>query len=125
MGKMNVAQAIHVVPVYFGADKATGVVAAFINMKLYNAVEFIIGFGTQGTASYTFQMQASATAAGSSSTDVAYSYRKTAAAGTDTMGDVTAVAAGAAVTATYTTDSGMSWIVDVDPGVMTDRKSVV
>lgn len=125
MGVRNNAQQIHIVPVYYGADKASGVIADFINMKNYNAIEFIIGFGTQGTADYQFQMQASASQNGGTGTNIDFSYRKTAAAGTDTMGAVTAVTAGSTVTAAYTTDSGMYWIVDVDPDVMTAAKPYV
>jgi hypothetical protein len=38
------------------------------------------------------------------------------------MGAVTAVTAGASVTAAYTTDSTMYWLVTVDPDVMTAAK---
>lgn len=125
MGVRNNAQEIHIVPVYFGADKASGVIADFINMKHYQAVEFIIGFGTMGTADYQFQVVASASQAGGSGSDIDFTYRKTAAAGTDTMGAVTAVSAGSTVTAAYATDSTMKWIVDVDPDVVTAAKPYV
>jgi len=121
----SMAEQIHVVPVYFGADKASGVVADFINMKLFHKVEFIIGFGTMGTADYQFQVIASASQSGGSGSDIAFSYRKTAAAGTDTMGDVTAVAAASTCTAAYLTDSTMSFIVDVDSSELTDTKPYV
>jgi Tfp pilus assembly protein PilW len=121
----NFAQDIHIVPVYFGADKASGVIADFINMKLFHKVEFILGFGTQGTADYEFQVVASAAQAGSSGSDIDFKYRKTAAAGTDTMGDVTAVTAGSTVTAAYATDSTMYWVIDVDSSDLTDAKPYV
>lgn len=125
MGVRNNAQIVRPVNIYFGADKASGVIADFINMKLYRAVEFIIGFGTMGTADYQFQVVASASQAGGSGSDIDFTYRKTAAAGTDTMGAVTAVTAGSTVTAAYATDSTMCWYVDVDPDVVTDAKPYV
>ena len=121
----NYGEQIHIVPVYFGADKASGVVADFINMKLFHKVEFILGFGTQGTEDYQFQVVASASQDGGSGSDIAFEYRKTAAAGTDTMGAVTAVAAASTVTAAYATDSTMYWIIDVDSSQLTDTKPYV
>lgn len=121
----NLGEQIHIVPVYFGADKATGVVADFINMGLFHKVEFIIGFGTMGTADYTFKLQASAAQAGTTATDLAFQYRKTAAAGTDTMGALTDVAAESTATAAYATDSGMYWIVDFDSSELTAAKPYV
>ncbi len=115
----NMGEQIHIVPVYFGANKATGEVADFINMGLFHKVEFIIGFGTMGTADYTVKVQASAAQAGSSGTDLAFQYRKTAAAGTDTMGAVTDVAAASTFTAAYATDSTMSFIIDVQSDELT------
>ncbi len=121
----NMAEQIHIVPVYFAANPATGVVADFINMAKYHKVEFIISFGTMGTADYTFQIQTSAAQAGSFTSDIAFQYRKTAAMGTDTMGTITDVAAAATCTAAYLTDSTMLFIVDVDSSELTDAKPYV
>ena len=121
----NIGEQIHIVPVYFGADKATGVVADFINMGLFHKVEFIISFGTMGTEDYQFKMQASAAQAGSTATDLAFQYRKSAAAGTDTMGDLTDVAAASTCTAAYATDSTMLFIVDIDSSELTADKPYV
>lgn len=116
----NLVEQIHIVPVLFEANKATGVVAKFINMKLYHKVEFIISFGTMGTADYTAKMQCSAAVAGTTATDLAFQYRKSAAAGTDTMGALTDVAAASTFTAAYATDSTMLFIVDIDSSELTD-----
>lgn len=115
----NMGEQIHIVPVYFAANPATGVVADFINMGKFHRVEFIIGFGTMGTADYQFKIQASAAQNGGTGTDLAFQYRKTAAAGTDTMGAVSDVAAASSATAAYLTDSTMSFIVDVDSSELT------
>jgi hypothetical protein len=125
MSVKNMAQLIHVVPVHFAANSATGVATAFVNMKLFEKVEFIISFGTMGTADYAFKMQASATYAGGTATDLAFNYRKTATAGTDTMGDVTAVVAASSCTAAYLTDSAMLFIVDMDSAELTADKPYV
>lgn len=121
----NMAEEIHIVPVYFAANPATGVVADFINMGKFHKVEFIISFGTMGTESYTVKMQASAAQAGGAATDLAFQYRKTAAMGTDTMGAVTDVAAESTFTATYTTDSTMLFIVDIQSDELTAAKPYV
>ncbi len=121
----NVAQEFHIVPVVFEANKATGVVADFINMKAIHKVEFIISFGTMGTEDYEVQVIASAAQGGGTGSDLAFSYRKTAAAGTDTMGDLTAVAAGSTLTAAYLTDSTMLFIIDVNSAELTADKPYV
>ena len=121
----SMAQEIHVVPVYFAANPATGVVADFINMAKFHKVEFIISFGTMGTADYQFQIQTSAAQAGSTTSDIAFEYRKTAAMGTDTMGAITAVAEAATCTAAYATDSTMLFIVDVQSDELTAAKPYV
>ena len=115
----NMAEQIHIVPVLFEANKATGVVAKFINMKLYHKVEFILSFGTMGTADYTVKYQASAVTAGTTATDLAFQYRKSAAAGTATMGAVTDVAAASTFTAAYATDSTMLFITDFESAELT------
>ena len=115
----NMGEQIHIVPVLFEANKATGVVAKFINMKLFHKVEFIVSFGTMGTADYTVKYQASAAVAGTSATDLAFQYRKSAAAGTDTMGAVTDVAAESTFTAAYLTDSTMLFITDFESAELT------
>ena len=119
MSVKNMAQLIHIVPVLFEANKATGVVAKFINMGKFEKVEWVISFGTMGTADYTFKMQASAAVAGTTATDLAFNYRKTAAAGTDTMGAVTDVAAASTFTAAYATDSTMLFITDFESAELT------
>ena len=121
----NIGEQIHIVPVYFAANPATGVVADFINMGLFHKVEFIISFGTMGTADYTFKMQASAAQAGTTATDLAFEYRKSAAMGTDTMGAVTAVAAESTCTAAYLTDSTMLFVVDIQSDEATAAKPYV
>jgi len=113
------AQHRHIVPLHWEANSATGVATAFVQLKKFHRVQFIACFGTMGTEDYTVKVQASVAAAGSTATDLAFNYRKTATAGTDTMGAVTAVAAASTVTMAYATDSGKLLIIDIDASELT------
>ena len=111
MGKMNVAQNIHIVPILTPTQKTATYVAPHINMKLYEKVELIVHLGTVAADGFTMTVTQSAATAGSTSTAIAARYRATAAAGTDTMGAVTALAStGLATTTAFTT---LTLIVDI------------
>ena len=117
MGKMNVAQDIHIVPITATVSQSATLVAPHVNMKLYEKVEFIVHFGALETANFVLTVTQSAVTAGSTSTAIAARYRLTAVAGTDTMGDVTALAdTGLAITTAHTT---LTMIVDLDSSDMT------
>jgi hypothetical protein len=113
MGKMNLAQDIHIVPLRVTTTDTATFVAPHINMKLYDKVEFILHLGTCSGDSFVMTVTQSAATAGSTSTAIAARYRLTAAAGTDTMGDVTAIAS-TGLTLTYGTVTLKTVIVDVD-----------
>ncbi len=125
MGIKNFAEQTHIVPLHWAANSATGVATKFVQLKTFHKVQFIACFGTMGTADYTVKVQASAAAAGSDATDLAFSYRKTAVAGTDTMGTLTDVAAASTVSMDYTADSGKLLIIDVDSSELTADKPYV
>jgi hypothetical protein len=117
MGKMNVAQDIHIVPLATEAQITSTTVEPHINMKLYEKVEFIYHMSTVAADNFTLTVTQSAATAGSSSTAIAARYRLTAAAGTDTMGDTTTLAStGLAIT---TAHDGLTLIVDVDSSDLT------
>jgi len=117
MGKMNVAQDIHIVPLATEAQITSTTVEPHINMKLYEKVEFIYHMTAVAHDDFTLTVTQSAATAGSSSTAIAARYRLTAAAGTDTMGDTTALAStGLAITTAMST---LTLIVDVDSSDMT------
>jgi len=112
MGKMNLAQDIHIVPLATETQITETTVQPHINMKLYEKVEFIYHMSTVAAANFTMTVTQSAATAGSTSTAIAARYRLTAAAGTDTMGDVTTLAStGLAITTAHST---LTLIVDVD-----------
>ena len=108
---MNVAQNIHIVPIKTTTQITATTVMPHINMKLYEKVEFLVHLSAVAADGHTMTVTQSAVTAGSTSTAIAARYRATAAAGTDTMGAVTALATtGLATTTAYST---LSLIVDV------------
>jgi hypothetical protein len=124
MGKMNLAQEIHIVPIATEAQITSTTVEPHINMKLYEKVEFIYHMTAVAHDDFTLTVTQSAATAGSTSTAIAARYRLTAAAGTDTMGDVTTLAStGLAITTAHST---LTLIIDVDSSdLTTDSKPYV
>ncbi len=117
MGKLNLAQDIHIVPLLAPAQYTTTQTTGHINMKLYEKVEFIVTLGAIAGDAFVITLTQSAVTAGSSSTAIAAYYRLTAAAGTDTMGATTAL-----TTSGFTTINGthenMVVIIDADSSLM-------
>jgi len=117
MGKMNVAQDIHIVPILSATQKTASYVAPHVNMKQYEKVEFLVNLSTVTADNFTVTLTQSAVTAGSTSTAIAARYRLTAVAGTDTMGATTTLAStGLAITTAHTT---LTLIVDVDSSDLT------
>ncbi len=118
MGKMNVAQDIHIVPLTAPYQSTDTFTPKFISMKLYEKVEFIVSLGAIAGDAFVITANQSAAAAGSGVTAIAARYRLTAAAGTDTMGATTAL-----TTSGFTTINGthenMLLIIDIDSSDMT------
>ena len=118
MAKMNLAQDIHIVPLTAPEQLSATFTPSFINMALYEKVEFIITLGAIAGDSFVITLNQSAAAAGSGVTAIAGHYRLTAAAGTDTMGATTAL-----TTSGFTTLNGthenMTLIIDVNSQDMT------
>jgi hypothetical protein len=108
----NIAQQVHIVPILTPTQKTSTYVAPHINMKLYEKVEFLVHLSAVAHDDFTMTVTQSASTNGSTSTAIAARYRATAAAGTDTLGTVTALStSGLAVTTAYNT---LSLIVDVE-----------
>lgn len=108
----NLAQEIHVVPLYASAQKTSTFYTPHINMKLYEKVEFIVSLHAVAADNFTMTLTQSAVTAGTSSTAIAGYYRLTAAAGTDTLGTATALTtSGLAITTAHTT---LTLLVDVE-----------
>jgi hypothetical protein len=113
MANMNLEQHIHIVPIRATTTDTATFVAPHVNMKLYEKVEFVVMFGTLSGGSNVLTVTQSAVTAGSASTAIAARYRMPAAAGTDSMGDVTALAS-TGLTLTYGTFNNKGIIVDVE-----------
>ena len=119
MGIMNMAEQIHIVPIRATTTDTATFVTPHVNMKLYEKVEFVVMFGTLSGGSNALTVtQDAATAGTTSTTAIAARYRMPAAAGTDTMGAVTALAS-TGLTLTYGTFTGKGIIVDIDSSDLT------
>uniref|UniRef100_A0A6M3KY80 Uncharacterized protein n=1 Tax=viral metagenome TaxID=1070528 RepID=A0A6M3KY80_9ZZZZ len=117
MGKRNLGEKIHVVPLVAAANLSSTTSTTGINMGLFNQVEFIIALGDLATADFTLTVWNSTTTA--AGTAIAFEYRVSAAAGTDTMGDVTA-SESTGLALTNTTYDNKVVIVSVDSDALTD-----
>ena len=114
MGKMNVAQNIHIVPIRVTTTDTATFVTPHVNMKQYEKVEFIVVFGTlSGGSNVLTVTQDAATAGTTATTAIAARYRMAAACGTDTMGATTALES-TGLTLTYGTFTTKTLIVDID-----------
>jgi len=118
MGKMNVAQNIHIVPIYATTDASASVDFPHVNMKLYEKVEFLLYIGNITGDTMTITATQSAVTAGTTETAIAARYRLTAAAGTDTMGATTTLATTGLALVNGTHDL-LTMIVDIDSSDMT------
>jgi hypothetical protein len=114
MGKMNVLQDIHYVPIRVYTQDTSTFSTPCINMKLAEHVEFIIHFGAIATDGFTLTVCQSTATTMTSGDAIACRYRLSAADGTDTMGATTALeTTGLDIVETGTYDL-MTLIVDVD-----------
>jgi hypothetical protein len=118
MGKMNLAQDVHIVPIRVTTTDTSTFSTPCINMKLYDKVEFIVHLGTCSGDSFVVTVAQSTATTMTGSHAIAARYRMAAAAGTDTMGAVTALAS-TGMTLTYGTFTLTTVIIDVDSSDLT------
>ncbi|MFA4973651.1 MAG: hypothetical protein WC683_13655 [bacterium] len=110
----------HIVPITAPVQKTATFVTPHVAMKKYENAQFLVLLGAMETDDFVMTVTCSAATAGSSATAIAFKYRLSAAAGTDTMGDATACAStGLTLANTY---DGMVVVVDVDAVEMTADK---
>jgi len=119
MAKRSLGERIHIVPLVSAQQISATTSTTGINMGLFNKVDFIIQLGALATANYTLTMEECTAAAGTSNDAIAFEYRVSAAAGTDTMGAVTAVSSSGLELADGTYDT-MTIIVSIDSDQLTD-----
>ena len=121
MAKRNLGQEVHYVPLLASvALSATSTMDA-VNMGLFNKVDFIICLGELATANFALTVVADTAVTVTSATAIAFNYRVSAAAGTDTMGDVTACAS-TGLTLTDGTYDNKTLIISVDSDSLTAGK---
>ena len=114
----------HVVPLIAPAQITSTTTSGHVAMKKYEKVKFILALGDLGTDSFVLTVTASAATAGSSGTALAFKYRATAAAGTDTLGDLTDVES-TGLTLTHTAFDNKVLIIEVEGIELTDDKPYV
>ena len=124
MGKRNLGERIHIVPLLAPAQISATTTIAGINMGLFNQVDFIIALGDLAVADFTLTMAEDTASTATSADAIAFEYRVSAAAGTDTMGAVTAVASTGLALANATYDN-MTVIVSVDSDALTDTHKYI
>jgi len=90
-----------------------------VNMGLFNQVDFIIALGDLATADFTLTIAEDTAVTITSADAIAFEYRLSAAAGTDTMGAVTAIASTGLALANASYDN-MTVVVSVDSDALTD-----
>ena len=87
----DLAMVRHIVGITAPVQKTATFVAPHVALKKFQAVQFLVLLGALATDGFVMTVTCSAATAGGTSTAIAFKYRATAAAGTDTLGDLTAV----------------------------------
>ena len=121
MGKRNLGEQVHYVPILASVALSASSDMTAVNMGLFNKVDFIMCLGELATANFTLTVVADTAAANTSATAIAFEYRVSAAAGTDTMGAVTA-SESTGLTVTDGTYDNCTIIVSVDSDSLTAGK---
>lgn len=113
MGKKNLGEQVHYVPLLASVALSASSDTYGINMGLFNHVDFIINLGLLATANFTLTAEECTAADGTGATAVAAQYRVSDAVNTDGMGAVTALTT-SGLTVTDGTYDGETIIVTVD-----------
>jgi len=113
----------HIVPITAPAQKTATFVTPHVKLSKYERVQFLILLGAISTDGFVLTVTASAAAVGSSATALTFKYRVTAAAGTDTLGDLSAAVS--SLDLDHDTYDNMVVIIDVDADELTDDKPYV
>ena len=102
----------HIVPITAPAQKTATFVTPNVAMKKYERVQFLVLLGTLATDSFTLTVTA-----------LTFKYRLSAAAGTDTLGDLSAGVT--ELVLTHTTYDNKVVVVEVDANELTADKPYV
>jgi len=121
MGKRNYGERVHIVPLLYAQNLSATSTIPGVNMGLFNHVDFILQFGQLATANFALTMVADTASTSTSATAIAFQYRVSAAAGTDTMGDLTACES-TGLTLTDGTYDTLTLVISVDSDELTATK---
>jgi hypothetical protein len=114
----------HIVPILAPVSVEATVVTPHVALKKYERVQFLVSLGVMSGDSHVLTVTASAATAGSTATALSFKYRVTAAAGTDTLGDLVGTAV-TSLTLDHTTYDGKTVIIEVDADELTADKPYV
>uniref|UniRef100_A0A6H1ZJD3 Uncharacterized protein n=1 Tax=viral metagenome TaxID=1070528 RepID=A0A6H1ZJD3_9ZZZZ len=120
----DVGMVRHIVPLLGPIQKTATFSTKGCKLSKFMSAMFLVLLGAMDTDSFVMTVQASADVNLGTPTALAFSYRLTAAAGTDTLGDLTAVAA-SGLTLAHATFDNKAVIVEVDGAELTDAKPYV
>ncbi len=114
----------HIIPLTAPVQKTATFVSPNVSMKTFESVQFIVAFGAIATDGFVLTVTCSAVTAGSSATAIDFKYRLSAAAGTDTMGDVSAAVSSLDCVHDGAFDNACV-IIDIDANQLTADKPYV
>ena len=114
MGMKLLTQNYFTIPLIAPATTPATQYTPGINMGKCETVQFICNVGALGTADYTITVGCSSTAKSTApDVDLPFRYRKSAAAGTDTIGAITNVALATGINWAYAADSNKLILIDI------------
>lgn len=114
----------HIVPITAPAQKTATFITPHVPLTKFEKVQFLVLLGALSTDGFVMTVTCSAATAGSSSTAIAFKYRATAAAGTDTLGDLTDVES-TGLDIDQDTYDNMVLVIEVEGNELTDDKPYV
>jgi hypothetical protein len=113
----------HIVPISAPVQRTATFVTPHVALKKFETVQLLVLLGACATDSFTLTVTASADNAGGTPTALSFKYRVTAAAGTDTLGDLSAAVT--SLVLTHSTYGGKVVVIEVDANELTDAKPYV
>ena len=120
MAKLRYAEGMKLLPILAPVAGTTSAVAsAYIDAADFNWLSFLVNFGvttSDSTDTITVTVECS-TAASSNATEVSlpFEYRKTAAVGTDTIGDITSVSTGTDGVTITAEEDAVALLIEINP----------
>jgi len=120
----DVGMVRHIVPITAPVQKTETFVTPHVKLSKYESVQFLVLFGAIDTDGFVLTVTASADNAGGTPTALDFKYRLTAAAGTDTLGDLSSAVSSLDCVHNGAFDNAVV-IIDVDGVELTEDKPYV